>query len=109
MFISSVVDKKDSSDSVDFDDEMVDGMDENSLKNQLELEKSKKILEFKEKELARLDTIKRKMTKKVIRLSSYEDLSKFADVVQRAKHNDEITNASIRQAQRKAERQKMEA
>ena len=59
--------------------------------------------------MARLDTIKRKETKKVIRLSSYEDASKSADVAQRAKHNDEVTDASVRQAQRKAERKKKEA
>lgn len=45
----------------------------------------------------------------MIRLSSYEDASKSADVAQRAKHNDEVTDASVRQAQRKAERKKKEA
>ena len=59
--------------------------------------------------MARLDTIKRKEARQVIRLSSYEDASKAADVARRAKHNDEVTDASVRQAQRKAERKKKEA
>ena len=54
--------------------------------------------------LARMDSIKRKMPRKVIRLESYDDFSKRASVEQRLRHNEEITDAMIRQAQRKADR-----
>ena len=73
----------------EIDDELRDEVNENSLK---------------EMKLARMDSIKRKMPRKVIRLESYDDFSKRASVEQRLRHNEEITDAMIRQAQRKADR-----
>ena len=49
--------------------------------------------EFKEREMARLDTIKRKMTRKAIRQESYDDVTKRADVERRAYLNAEIVDA----------------
>ena len=89
---------------MDIDAELLDDVHDNSLANQLEAEKRRKLREFKEREMARLDTIKRKMTRKAIRQESYDDVPKRADVEQRAHHNAEIVDASVRQAQRKAER-----
>ena len=49
----------------------------------------------------RRDTILRKMQKAEIRKESFDDPDKRASILERMAQNEEITNASVRQATRK--------
>lgn len=72
--------------------------------HQLKQEKVEKYQKIMDEELRRKDTILRKKPRFMIRADSWTraDTIKMKSLTERVSANDEITNAGIRQAQRKA-------
>lgn len=72
--------------------------------HQLKQEKVEKYAKIMDEEMRRKDTILRKKPRFMIRNDSWDraDSTKMKSLVERVSANDEITNAGIRQAQRKA-------
>ena len=82
--------------------EALDAFEDANLPSQVEREHARKVADFKKLEIRRIDTMKRKEVKQLIRADSWRDEDKREDVKRRIDHNEEITNAAVRQSQWKA-------
>ena len=101
------LDSKNKSDSffeADDDSESDHVNDADTFEDILKQQKEEKLKQITLRENQHRDTIMRKMPRKMIKENSYNNQSPTAraSVLKRLDHNEEIVNAQIRQAQRKA-------